>query len=330
MGRRRKARFFTDGVLLVNKPEGITSHDVVARLRARYGPEKIGHAGTLDPFASGMLVLAFNRTTKLMDLLGTGRKEYLARLSLGAATDTGDPTGEVIKKAAVPELSTEQIERALAALEGPRMQAPPAYSAAKHQGKPLYAYARQGKKVQKPPKPIQIDEARLVEAKDGLITFRVRCSRGTYVRSLAEDLAEDLGTVGHLICLMRTASEPFRLKDAVELEAALDLGPQGLKEAMLDTSRALEHCGVPSLVLDDERVWELRQGRILSRQVLLEAPGGNKAINGPFRVLSLAGELVAVLRWLGPGEMRPGRDYESIRVFPERRSSANNESHTAA
>ena len=330
MGRRRKARFFADGVLVLNKPEGLTSHDVVASLRGRYGPDRIGHSGTLDPFASGVLLLVFNRATKLMELLGGGAKEYRARLELGSATDTGDLTGQVTERAPVPELSEERAARAVLGLEGERMQAPPAYSAAKHQGKPLYAYARKGQIVEKPARPIRIHRARLVDINDGQITFTVRCSRGTYVRSLGEDLARELGTLGHLSGLVRTESEPFRLKDALELEAALELGPEGLTGAMLDTSRALELCGLPSLVLDEERVWELRQGRILSRQVLLEAPGGQKTTNGPFRVLSPAGELVAVLKWLGPGQMRPGRDYESIRVFTERQNSASNESHTAA
>ncbi len=315
--RRYRPKFLQDGVLVVNKPAGPTSHDVVDRLRRRFRPAKLGHTGTLDPFSNGVLVLAFNRATRLTGLLGAGAKLYRGRLTLGEATDTGDPTGQVVEQAPVPELNREQAQQAVASLVGERLQAPPAFSAVKHQGRPLYAYARQGRKVEKPPRPVTVYEAELVELGSDWLVFDLRCSRGTYVRTLGEDLAQQLGTVGHLSSLTRLASEPFHLEEAAELEEVLDWEPAELKRRLLDPSTALERCGLPAVSLDEDRVWELRQGRILRREVLLKDAAGPGELGQPFRVLSPQGELVAVLRWLGPGEARPDRDYETIRVFPE-------------
>ncbi|MCF8032226.1 MAG: tRNA pseudouridine(55) synthase TruB [Desulfarculaceae bacterium] len=314
MSRRKKASFFADGVLVVDKPAGPTSHDVVQKLRRRFKPGKLGHAGTLDPFATGALVLLFNRATRMAGLLGVGDKLYAGVIALGASTDTGDPTGQVIAEAPAPELDQDQAAAALKALEGGREQAPPAYSAAKHQGKPLYAYAREGVAVEKPPRPITVHQARLTGLAGSEIAFEMLCSRGTYVRSLAEDLARDLGTVGHLKELTRLASAPFSLGEALSLEEALDLTPEELAGRMVPLGEALARCGLPVVEVDDDLAWRLRQGEIIPRAELL---GGDDFVaSGPFRV-EREGGLVAVLRWLEPGEKRPGRDYESIRVFPE-------------
>lgn len=316
MRRGGKPKFFLDGVLVVNKKPGPTSHDVVDRLRRRFKPDKLGHCGTLDPFARGVLVLAFNRATRLSALLSAGEKLYQAGLLLGQATDTGDFTGQVTQEAEVPVVSAEEVTEALMEMKGEQLQAPPAFSAAKYQGKPLYAYARQGIKVEKPPKPINVSDVELVELKDNLIEFRIRCSQGTYVRSLGEDLAERLGTAGHLVTLKRLASTPFTVEEAVELEQAQAWTPEELERALMEPSQALARCGLPAVSLDEDRVWQLRQGCVLKEDMLLASEESRK--EGAFRVLSPGGELVAVLRWLSPAEARPGRDYETIRVFPER------------
>ncbi len=316
---RRRPRFITDGVLVVDKPAGPTSHDVVARLRGRFKPAKLGHTGTLDPFATGVLVLAFNQATRLADLLGAGRKVYRGVLALGRATDTGDPTGQVVAQAPVPGLSRDQVAAALEAMVGDRLQEPPAYSAAKHQGKPLYAYARQGVTIKKPPRPITVHAAELLDLQPGSIELQFTCSRGTYVRALTEELARTLGTVGHLASLRRTASEPFGQDQAVTLEQAAAMDDQELERQLLGCSEALALCGLPAARLDDEMAWQLRQGRILGREVFLAgAEDENLAGADAFRVLAPDGDLAAVLRWLKPGRRRPGRDYETIRVFPER------------
>ena len=321
MGRRAKPKFLADGILVVNKPEGPTSHDVVARLRYRFKPAKLGHAGTLDPFSTGVLVLAFNRATRLTGLLGGGEKHYTAGLVLGKATDTGDLTGQVVEEKPVPELDEALVKQALSGLEGPGMQAPPAFSAAKHQGKPLYAYARQGVKVEKPPRPITVYRAELLALEQGWVEFAMRVSAGTYIRSLGEDLAKALGTVGHLSSLCRIESRPFGLGEALGLDEALDLTPEELEQDLIEPSAALERCGLPAVVLDEDRAWELRQGRILEGHLLQAAASGPLKGGDAFRVLAESGELVAVLRWLSPGEAKPGRDYETIRVFPEARDA---------
>lgn len=317
MSRRRKALFHQDGVLVVDKPEGPTSHDVVAALRRRFKPAKLGHAGTLDPFASGVLVLAFNQATRLAEIWGAGQKVYRGVLVLGRATDTGDPTGETVAEASVPELSAEAVGEALQGLVGDRMQSPPAYSAAKHEGRPLYSYARAGQEVKKPPRPITVYAAKLHGLEPGRIDFELTCSRGTYVRSLAEDLAKDLGGVGHLGSLRRLASQPFVAEESLALKDALGLQPQGLVRTMLDTSEALALCGLPAVEVDDDLAWQLRQGRI-QRPEELSGPENEIRAGQAFRVLDPEGDLVAVLRWLEPGSGKRGRTYENIRVFPER------------
>lgn len=312
---RRKAKFHTDGVLVVNKPAGPTSHDVVAMVRRRFSPAKLGHAGTLDPFSDGVLVLAFNRATRLAELLGAGSKTYRAGLILGAATSTGDHTGEVSEDAPVPELTRQAAEAAVQGLVGERMQAPPAYSAVKHQGRPLYSYARKGVVIEKPARPITVHQARLLGLDGGRLEFEVTCSRGTYVRTLGEELARDLGTMGHLGSLTRTASEPFLLEAAFELDQVLDWSPEELAESFMAPAQALTACGLPAAVLDDELAWQLRQGRILEAGIF--APGVSPRVGGAFMALNKDGELIAVLRWLEPEQARPDRSYESLRVFPE-------------
>ncbi len=328
MKRRSKPSFWADGVLVVDKPAGPTSHDVVERLRRRFRPAKLGHTGTLDPFATGVLVLAFNRATRMTSLLGAGDKIYAGTVSLGSATDTGDPTGQIIQTAPVPEISPERAAAALAALEGEREQAPPAYSAAKHQGKPLYAYARQGIEVQKEARRINVGQTRLTALAPGEISFELSCSRGTYVRSLAEDLARDLGTVGHLKELRRVASSPFGLGEALGLDEALDLSPEELGGRLIGLSQALERAGLPAVEVDLDTAWQLRQGMIMPREAFLAS--GALQPRGAFRVLTPEGELVAVLRWLEPGERRPGRDYENVRVFPAQETGELDEQTSAS
>ncbi|WP_449245988.1 tRNA pseudouridine(55) synthase TruB [Desulfarculus baarsii] len=317
MGRRRKVKALLrrSGVLVVDKPAGPTSHDLVNALRRRFRPERLGHTGTLDPFATGVLVLVFNQATRLSDLLGGGPKAYEAELVLGRATDTGDVTGRVIEQAAAPALEWAQAEAAVAALVGQRMQSPPAYSAAKHEGKPLYAYARAGKIVEKPARPITIYDARLLGLEAGLLRFAVQCSRGAYVRVLGEDLARALGAPGCLSGLRRVASWPFGLDEAHGLEDALAWSPEELERQMLGLDQALARAGLPTVTLDDHAAWRLGQGQQLPAESLLAPGQGLDQASGPFMARDAAGGLVAVLRWLEP-EARAERAYETIRVFP--------------
>jgi len=205
--------------LVIDKPAGITSHDVVAAVRAVTGVKKVGHTGTLDPFATGVLPLALGGATRLIQFLDESLKIYDATIQLGSRTDTGDPTGKVEAEAPVPELTEEVILETLQTFVGGRMQTPPAYSAVKKNGKKLYEYARKGEKVEVPARPITIHALDLVEWGDDQLRVRIHCSRGTYARVLANEIAEALGTVGHLCALARERSGPFELSDAIDFEA---------------------------------------------------------------------------------------------------------------
>lgn len=203
--------------LVVDKPEGITSHDVVAMVRAVLGVKKVGHTGTLDPFATGVLPLALGSATRLIQYLDEDLKVYDATIQLGSATDTGDCTGQVIRSLPVPALDEAQVLAVLAGFKGPQMQTPPQYSAVKVDGRALYRYAREGKEVAVEPRPIRIDGIDLISLGSDSLRVRIRCGRGTYARVLADDIAQALGTAGHLSALRRDQSGPFVLDQALDL-----------------------------------------------------------------------------------------------------------------
>jgi tRNA pseudouridine55 synthase len=213
------------GVFLVDKPMGITSFAVVARMRRLLGIKKVGHAGTLDPFATGLLVLCAGRSaTKLIDQLMVGEKEYLATLQLGIETETLDSEGAIVRQAPVPVYQGESIEACLARFRGRQMQTPPAYSALKHQGKPLYYYARKGQAVFKEPRQVEIrvlERTDLEEISAGAgacLSLRVVCSKGTYIRALAADIGRDLGCGAYLAQLRRLRSGCFSLENSLNWE----------------------------------------------------------------------------------------------------------------
>ena len=205
-----------EGIVLINKSAGMTSHDVVAMARRRLGIKKIGHAGTLDPFASGLLIICAGRpATKLISGLMEGEKEYLATLRLGVETSTQDPEGIITARKSVGILSEEAIEKCLQNFAGHQKQVPPAYSALKHKGKPLYYYARKGIEVIKEARQIHI---KIIERIDGggditgaeaNLRIRVICSKGTYIRTLAADIGKELGCGAYLTELRRTRSGVF-------------------------------------------------------------------------------------------------------------------------
>lgn len=203
--------------LAVDKPAGITSHDVVAMLRAVTGAGKVGHTGTLDPFATGVLAIAFGSATRLISYLDEDLKVYDATIALGAATDTGDPTGEVIREMPVPDLTEDRVREVLASFHGVMMQAPPRYSAVKVRGRPLYAYARDGEDVVAQPRPTRIDGIELLELGPSHLRVMITCGRGTYARVLADDIAVALGTAGHLSALRRTRTGRFTVEGALTL-----------------------------------------------------------------------------------------------------------------
>lgn len=266
-----------DGLLLVDKPSGMTSHDVVDAERRALGIRKIGHAGTLDPMATGLLILGVGRATRLLRYLGALPKRYEGVARLGGETDTLDADGEIVRTAPVAA-SRHDVERAGAALVGDSMQTPPTYSAVKVGGRKLYEEARAGRPVEAPPRPIRVD-AFDVTAFDGRDAgFRVTCSSGTYVRVLAADLGRSLGCGAHLVALRRTDIGPFEVVDA---------SPPG-EGALLPVERAVVH--LPRVELEDEEARAASHGRIL-------APSG---IEGPYAVFGPDGALIGVYRDEGP------------------------------
>ena len=206
------------GCLLINKKVGVTSRAEVNTVSKTLGIKKCGHIGTLDPFASGLLIVLVGNATKISPFLERHSKTYVATIKLGQKTDSGDLTGNVIEEKEVPSLSKQKIEEVLNSFLGESEQIPPMYSALKKDGKPLYEYARKGIEIERKPRKIVIYEIKLITYSDTTITFATKVSKGTYVRTLGEDIAAKLGSVGHLIELERTMIDNFSIKDAISAD----------------------------------------------------------------------------------------------------------------
>jgi tRNA pseudouridine55 synthase len=297
-----------DGVLIIDKPAGITSHDVVARVRKSLGERRVGHTGTLDPFATGVLVVLLGRATRLAQFLSGAEKEYEAVIRLGYATDTGDATGKRIdggtnittETQRHTEVHGEEIESALASLRGEIEQTPPMYSAKKIAGKKLYELARRGEEVERKPVRVTVktfevqahDGSLLKHNEDGTCDFAVRvvCSAGTYVRSLAEAVGERLGAGAHLFALRRTRAGEFKIEDAISLERLSELSQSGtVEQALISPDAALAH--LPAVQLESDDVPRVQQGIDLQ----VEDPEASRWSKGQrVRMRSANGDLVAV------------------------------------
>lgn len=207
-----------DGIIIINKPKGYTSHDIVGKVRKIYNTKKVGHTGTLDPNATGVLPILIGKATKLSSYLTEHNKQYIATLKLGEKRDTGDSEGKIIKTEEVPPLNKENIEEILKSFLGKQLQTPPMYSAIKINGKKLYEYARVGKVVEIPKREIEIYNIKLNNIKESEIEFLVDCSKGTYIRSLCEDIAKKIGTLGFMKELIRTKVDKFDIENSYSLE----------------------------------------------------------------------------------------------------------------
>ena len=206
------------GILFLDKEAGMTSRKVDNQIGRLFQTKKVGHLGTLDPFATGLLIIGVNAGNKALRFALDEDKEYVATLTLGKATDTGDYTGVITEEAPVPELTESKIQETLKSLLGKQIQIPPMTSAIKVDGVALYKLAHEGKEIEREGRPIEVYEAELLHFEPTCIEFRVKVSKGTYIRTLGEDLAKRLGTVGHLTALRRTKVGPFSVEDAVKLE----------------------------------------------------------------------------------------------------------------
>ncbi|BCO07769.1 hypothetical protein GF1_01450 [Desulfolithobacter dissulfuricans] len=232
------------GVFLLDKPAGMTSFAVVRTVRRLLGIKKVGHAGTLDPFATGLLIVCAGRpATRLIDRFMAGTKEYVAILQLGEETETQDPEGKVTSVCQVSDFDDSRIDQILQGFVGPGLQAPPPFSAAKHRGKPLYHYARQGIMIEKEPKAIEIYS--LVrdhyDPQTHRLTITVTCSRGTYIRVLAADIGRELGCGAHLVALRRIRSGSFSVAESLPVaELSTGEGRERLLESMLPLESVLQ------------------------------------------------------------------------------------------
>ncbi|HEX6367883.1 MAG TPA: tRNA pseudouridine(55) synthase TruB [Longimicrobium sp.] len=272
------------GVLPIDKPVGPTSHDAVAAVRRALKTRAVGHTGTLDPFASGLLLVCVGPATRLAEYFAPLAKTYVATMRLGEATDTDDRTGEVIASSdAWSGLTREQVEAVLAAQVGTTEQLPPSYSAKKVDGERMYAVARRGGEVQRTPVTVTIHAVRVLSIDLPDVVFEVECGSGTYIRAIARDAGEALGVGGHLRELRRTRIGPHDVARAVPMDR---LGEEELvRAAMLAPAEAVSH--LPRVVADERGEADLRHGRAV------QAPDGFAA-EGPVAVVSAGGELLAV------------------------------------
>ncbi|HEV2111787.1 MAG TPA: tRNA pseudouridine(55) synthase TruB [Gammaproteobacteria bacterium] len=286
----RPSRRDVHGVLLLDKPVGLTSNDALQRAKRLFNAKKAGHTGSLDPLASGMLPLCFGEATKVSGFLLDADKYYVVSCRLGSRTATADAEGEVIETKPVPRLDAQLIERALERFRGEISQVPPMYSALRHQGQRLYDLAREGIEVPRAPRAVTIHELALKGFTADVLSLEVRCSKGTYIRTLVEDVAQALGTCAHVTVLRRLAVGPFGLGSAMHGLADLELVAQGGSEALdtllLPVDSALTHW--PKAELTGDAAWYFAKGQPVF------VPGAPTA--GRLRVYSAQ-------RFLGVGEI---------------------------
>ncbi|WAM52423.1 tRNA pseudouridine(55) synthase TruB [Vreelandella venusta] len=265
MARRRRG-LPVNGVLLLDKPKGISSNHALQRVRRLFEAQKAGHTGTLDPMATGLLPICLGEATKFSAHLLEADKMYRTRVELGVITDTGDAEGTVIERREIPRLAAEDIESALARFHGEIDQVPPMYSALKHQGKKLYELAREGKHVERAARRVSVYDARLLAFEGTAFEMEVSCSKGTYIRTLAEDIGHALGCGAHISQLRRLKTGPFTSDAMWTLEDLEALADQAAREAELMPADVLVN-HLPSLTVDETAYGRLAHGQSASLAV---------------------------------------------------------------
>lgn len=262
MTRERRWRRNISGIVLLDKDPGPTSNEALQAVKRLFQAQKAGHTGSLDPLASGLLPVCLGEATKVSGFLLDANKHYWVRCRLGQRTTTGDAEGEVVETRPVEGLDPARVERVLEGLEGPQEQIPPMYSAVKHQGQRLYKLARQGVEVERKPRPVVIHTLELLRFEGDTLEFDVRCSKGTYVRTLAEDIGAALGCGAHVIALRRLAVGPYDGVEMVDLETLRRLAAEGagrLDTVLLPMESALAEW--PDVRLSDDAAYYLRRGQ---------------------------------------------------------------------
>ena len=298
------------GVLVVDKPEGPTSFEVVRRIKKALGIKKVGHTGTLDPLATGVLPLCFNRATKLVPFLQAGEKEYQGRMILGLSTDTEDVTGRVTAKRALTDLSLEEIRAATREFVGLIEQVPPAFSAVKHGGWPAHRLARAGLKVPAKSRKVTVHDLVVTSVDMPRVCFYIRVSKGTYIRSLVSDIGRRLKTGACLEGLRRLSSAPFTIDEALTLEEALGLASEGrLEERFIPADEALSF--MPKVRVSEGLVHLVENGQPLP----LGGLEGYVPRPGPVRVMTQGAGLLAVYEYKDPAQTRRPDCLTPIRVL---------------
>jgi len=298
MSRRRKGRN-VHGILLLDKPVGFSSNQAVQKLRWLFNARKAGHTGSLDPFATGMLPICFGEASKTAGFMLSASKTYLASARLGQATATGDIEGDIVTEMPVPDLTESDFERVFEVFRGSIEQVPPMYSALKFKGQPLYKLAREGKEVERKSRAVTIHSLELISWDAPVLVFRVHCSKGTYVRTLAEDIAQALDCCAHLQALRRLEVKPFPEKGMISLQAVEQAVQEGVQDSLLlPLDSGLENW--PVISLEDEAASKFSHGN--------PVPVPEQQ-TGAVRVYLQQGHI------LGLGEVRPDHQVYPKRVF---------------
>lgn len=277
-----------DGIFNINKPTGMTSHDVVTKIRKLLKQKRVGHAGTLDPAASGVLPICIGQATRVAEYLSESGKAYQAEIVFGAATDTYDSEGAITAKASTTDLTLARIEETLPHFLGLQMQVPPVYSAIKIQGQPAYKRARAGEEITLEPRPVTIYSLKVIDWIPPRLTLAIECSKGTYIRSLAHDLGVQLGCFAYLDALVRTRSGPLSLSESITLEQlAQAIETNTTQQYLYPIDKALER--YPAILLDADTSERVKHGNAFSTSAEYSP--------GPARVYDTAGHFLAIAEW---------------------------------
>jgi tRNA pseudouridine55 synthase len=293
-----KTRRESSGIIVVDKPQNITSARVVAKVKRLLDARKVGHAGTLDPFAAGVLVCCINDATRLARFLLAGNKTYDATLKLGIETDTQDMTGTVTAVQPVKDWPEDTITSAVKKFEGQIQQQPPVFSALKHKGTPLYRLARKGTPVQKPARRVYISKIKILEIKLPLVRFEVSCSAGTYVRTLCADIGRQLGCGGHLLALTRTESSGFKIQQAISLARLEKRALAGdSKRYLISMTDALGD--MPTCIADQKLIEKIRHGKHLKKSdiQIVQSSAKSKQQDATIKIVDGDNILHAVLNY---------------------------------
>ena len=292
------------GIIVIDKPAGCSSFRVVQTVKKALGVKRAGHTGTLDPFATGVLPVCVNEATKAIQFLSEDEKEYEGVLVLGTATDTFDVTGKIVATSDVPNITLGELQQVFAEFTGVVKQVPPPFAAVKFKGKPLYYWARRGVFIEKEAREVTIKELTVEKAASPEVSFKVVCSKGTYVRSLVHDIGQRIGCGAYLKELRRLRSGPFTIEQAVAVEAVED-------KYLLPISDALGY--LPGVEVDEPQAREVQQGRELFLKKTEVASGCGKAGRPWVRILSRYGNLLAIYTWRdNSGDLKPVRVFKGL------------------